>query len=229
MHRCRRPWSARCRAPPHRRLRRFVLPRVFARVDVASSAHVAEGACVGAGSRLVDGARPCPFLVLMGERVSLNFVQRMCGVATPLGRSPCLGARRLASPTRARRRPVYALSSATPCGSAAVTITATTWAPRLLIKDNHVAACGGIKVKRSTVPAPPRAPHDQDRVRGGLSRSTSTTRFRRGGRHRCSSTTCRTPRTSSSRLGGPMAARCSRCRGASRSSAFRSSRGPAST
>jgi nicotinate-nucleotide pyrophosphorylase (carboxylating) len=60
-----------------------VFERVFARMDpsLAVEAHVTEGARANGGDRLwtVRGrARP----ILMAERVALNLVQRMCGIAT---------------------------------------------------------------------------------------------------------------------------------------------------
>ena len=67
--------------------------------------------------------------ILSAERVALNFLQRLSGIATltralvdavdgPAGR---------ASSTRARRRRACARWSATPCASAAATTTASTW------------------------------------------------------------------------------------------------------
>ncbi|HTQ42701.1 MAG TPA: nicotinate-nucleotide diphosphorylase (carboxylating), partial [Polyangiaceae bacterium] len=60
-----------------------VFARVFGRVDPALTVetHVADGASVAAGARLWS-VRGRARSILMGERVALNFVQRMSGVAT---------------------------------------------------------------------------------------------------------------------------------------------------
>jgi nicotinate-nucleotide pyrophosphorylase (carboxylating) len=124
-----------------------VFARVFARIEpsLAVESHVADGARVPGGTRLwtVKGRARS---ILMGERVALNFVQHLSGVA---------------SKTRA-------YVDALPAGSAVrVTDTRKTtpglralerYAVRVggghnhrddlgaavLIKDNHIAACGGI-------------------------------------------------------------------------------------
>jgi nicotinate-nucleotide pyrophosphorylase (carboxylating) len=121
--------------------------RVFDRIDasLAVVAHVAEGDRVVAHCRLwtVTGRARS---ILMGERVALNFVQRMCGVATqtrayvdalPPGASACVTDTRKTTPgLRALER--YAVrvgggkNHRDNLGAA------------VLIKDNHIAACGGV-------------------------------------------------------------------------------------
>jgi nicotinate-nucleotide pyrophosphorylase (carboxylating) len=125
-----------------------VFARVFALVDPET---VVE-------AKLPDGARAKPSdtlftvrgrarSILMGERVALNFVQRMCGVATvtrahvdavPAGCTTRITDTRKTTPgLRALER--YAVRTGggknhrDNLGSA------------VLIKDNHIAACGGVR------------------------------------------------------------------------------------
>jgi len=133
--------------------------RVFDRIDASLvvETHVAEGARVADNTRLwtVRGrARP----ILMGERVALNFVQRLCGVASqtrayvdavPAGARACITDTRKTTPgLRALER--YAVrvgggkNHRDNLGAA------------VLIKDNHVAACGGVApaIARARAAAP---------------------------------------------------------------------------
>jgi nicotinate-nucleotide pyrophosphorylase (carboxylating) len=132
---------------------------VFARLDpsLTLDRHVEEGERVGAGRRLwtVRGrARP----ILMGERTALNFVQRMCAIATktrayvdalPAGsRTRVTDTRKTTPGLRALER--YAVrvggghNHRNDLGAA------------VLIKDNHVAACGGVAtaIERARAAAP---------------------------------------------------------------------------
>jgi nicotinate-nucleotide pyrophosphorylase (carboxylating) len=136
-----------------------IFARVFCRVDpsLAIEAHVGEGAHVGAGARLwtVRGrARP----ILMAERVALNLVQRTCGVATltrayvdavpPGTKARICDTRKTTPGLRAVER--YAVrvggghNHRDDLGAA------------VLIKDNHVAACGGVRqaIHRARAHAP---------------------------------------------------------------------------
>lgn len=136
-----------------------VFARVFTRLDpsVEVEAHVSEGVRAAAGARLwmVRGRARA---ILTAERIALNLVQRMCGVATL---------------TRAH-------VDAVPPGTVArVTDTRKTtpglralerYAVRVggghnhrddlgagvLVKDNHIAACGGVReaVARARAAAP---------------------------------------------------------------------------
>jgi nicotinate-nucleotide pyrophosphorylase (carboxylating) len=125
-----------------------VFARVFQRVDpaLAVEAHVEDGARVPPGARLWT-VRGRARSILMGERVALNFVQRMCGVATqtrayvdalPAGVTTRICDTRKTTPgLRALER--YAVrvgggrNHRDDLGAA------------VLIKDNHVAACGGVR------------------------------------------------------------------------------------
>jgi nicotinate-nucleotide pyrophosphorylase (carboxylating) len=136
-----------------------VFARVFARLDasLAVTAHVADGTRAAAGAKLwtVSGRARA---ILMGERVALNFVQRMCGVssqtrayvdAVPAGSKTRITDTRKTTPgLRAFER--YAVrvggghNHRDDLGAA------------VLIKDNHVAACGGVRatIERARAAAP---------------------------------------------------------------------------
>ena len=137
-----------------------VLARVFGRIDpdLVVETHVAEGARVDAGRRLWT-VRGRARAILMGERVALNFVQRMCGVATrareyvdavPTGAATRITDTRKTTPgLRAVERYAVRVGGAhnhrDNLGSA------------VLIKDNHLTACGG--VRQAIHQARARAPH----------------------------------------------------------------------
>jgi nicotinate-nucleotide pyrophosphorylase (carboxylating) len=137
----------------------LVFARVFARLEpsLILEMHVAEGERALPGRRLwsVRGrARP----ILMAERVALNLVARMCGVATktrayvdavPAGcRARITDTRKTTPGLRALER--YAVrvgggfNHRDDLGAA------------VLIKDNHVAACGGVReaIERTRAAAP---------------------------------------------------------------------------
>jgi nicotinate-nucleotide pyrophosphorylase (carboxylating) len=136
-----------------------VFARVFERVDpsLAVEAHVADGARVAAGARLwtVHGRARS---ILMGERVALNLVQRMCGVSTrtrafvdavpPGSRTRITDTRKTTPGLRAFER--YAVrvgggrNHRDDLGAA------------VLIKDNHVTASGGVRaaIERARAAAP---------------------------------------------------------------------------
>jgi nicotinate-nucleotide pyrophosphorylase (carboxylating) len=136
-----------------------VFARVFARVDASLEveARVADGARVLAKTALWT-VRGRARSILMGERVALNLVQRMCGVATttrayvdavPPGCATRITDTRKTTPgLRAIER--YAVrvgggkNHRDDLGSA------------VLIKDNHVAACGGVRaaIERARAAAP---------------------------------------------------------------------------
>jgi nicotinate-nucleotide pyrophosphorylase (carboxylating) len=136
-----------------------VFARVFARIDaaVAVEVHLPDGARAAAGTRLWT-ARGRARSLLMGERVALNLVQRLCGVATqtrayvdavPPGTSARITDTRKTTPgLRALER--YAVrvgggrNHRDDLGAA------------VLIKDNHVVACGGVRaaIERARAAAP---------------------------------------------------------------------------
>jgi|HubBroStandDraft_4_1064222.scaffolds.fasta_scaffold06819_3 nicotinate-nucleotide pyrophosphorylase (carboxylating) len=136
-----------------------VFARVFRAVEPSLSVeiHIADGTRAEAGARLWT-VRGRARSILMGERVALNFVQRMCGVATrtrefvdavPAGaRTRITDTRKTTPGLRALER--YAVrvgggrNHRDDLGAA------------VLIKDNHVAACGGVRaaVARARAAAP---------------------------------------------------------------------------
>ncbi len=137
-----------------------IFARVFARVDASLEVdrHVADGELAGPGTKLWT-VRGKARGILMGERVALNFVQRMTGVATqarryvdalPAGsKTRVIDTRKTTPGLRALER--YAVRAGGAhnhrdnLGSA------------VLIKDNHIAACGG--VRNAIVRARASAPH----------------------------------------------------------------------
>jgi nicotinate-nucleotide pyrophosphorylase (carboxylating) len=136
-----------------------VFARVFSRLDpsLAAEAHAPEGARAAANARLWS-VRGSARAILMGERVALNLVQRMCGIATqtrafvdavPAGYKTRITDTRKTTPgLRALER--YAVrvggghNHRDDLGAA------------VLIKDNHVAACGGVRaaIERARAAAP---------------------------------------------------------------------------
>lgn len=136
-----------------------VFVRVFERVDpsVTVTSRVSDGARVSAGEKLWT-ARGRARSLLMGERVALNFVSRMCGIATqtrafvdaiPAGTKLRVADTRKTTPgLRAFER--YAVRAGggrnhrDDLGAA------------VLIKDNHIAACGGVRaaIERARIHAP---------------------------------------------------------------------------
>jgi nicotinate-nucleotide pyrophosphorylase (carboxylating) len=136
-----------------------VFGRVFTRVDASLGVEtsVEEGARVDAGARLWT-VRGRARAILMGERVALNLVQRMCGVATqartyvdaiPPGCATRITDTRKTTPgLRALERYAVRVGGAhnhrDDLGAA------------VLIKDNHVAACGGVRqaIERARAAAP---------------------------------------------------------------------------
>jgi nicotinate-nucleotide pyrophosphorylase (carboxylating) len=137
-----------------------VFARVFARVDASLEVDrvVADGELVGPGTKLWT-VRGKARGILMGERVALNFVQRMTGIATqarryvealPPGSKTRIADTRKTTPgLRALERYAVRAGGAhnhrDDLGSA------------VLIKDNHIAACGGVRA--AVVRARASAPH----------------------------------------------------------------------
>jgi nicotinate-nucleotide pyrophosphorylase (carboxylating) len=137
-----------------------VFSAVFARVDPSLKVEtvLAEGTRAQKGAALwtVSGRARA---ILMGERVALNFVQRMSGIATtarsyvdevPAGATTRITDTRKTTPgLRALER--YAVR----CGGAKN--HRDNLGSAVLIKDNHIAACGGIRAAIDR--ARSRAPH----------------------------------------------------------------------
>ncbi|HEY1954697.1 MAG TPA: carboxylating nicotinate-nucleotide diphosphorylase [Polyangiaceae bacterium] len=124
-----------------------VFARVFERIDpkIAFEAHVADGAKVEWGTRLWT-VRGHARSILMGERAALNFVQRMCGIATltreyvdklpPGSRTRVIDTRKTTPGLRAIER--YAVR----CGGGHN--HRDNLGSAVLIKDNHIMAAGSI-------------------------------------------------------------------------------------
>ncbi len=136
-----------------------VFARVFARVDPSLTVemHVAEGVRASAGTALWT-VRGSARGILMAERTALNFAQRMCAIATkarayvdavPAGcRTRITDTRKTTPGLRALDRYAVRIGGAhnhrNDLGAA------------VLIKDNHVSACGGVRaaVERSRAGSP---------------------------------------------------------------------------
>ncbi len=136
-----------------------VFAGVFRRLDATLIVDVraTEGTRLDAGARLWS-VRGRARSILMGERVALNFIQRMCGVATrtrafvdalPVGgRTRITDTRKTTPGLRALER--YAVrvgggrNHRNDLGGA------------VLIKDNHIVACGGVRsaIERARAAAP---------------------------------------------------------------------------
>ncbi len=133
--------------------------RVFLRMDpsLTVEAHIAEGAWAETGGRIwTVGGRARP--ILMAERVALNLVQRMCGIATmarayvdavPAGcRARITDTRKTTPGLRALERYAVRVGGARNHRD--------NLGAGVLIKDNHVAACGGLRaaIERARAAAP---------------------------------------------------------------------------
>jgi nicotinate-nucleotide pyrophosphorylase (carboxylating) len=160
-----------------------VAAAVFALVDprIAVTCHVVDGARVAGGRTPLLTARGPAAEILMAERTALNFVQRLSGVATLASRyadevagTPCrvVDTRKTTPGYRVSRR---RRSPAGGCGNHRFDLGSG-----ILIKDNHIVACGGVRAAVERARA--RAPHPAaDRVRGHR-RARAGRRARRGRR-----------------------------------------------
>jgi nicotinate-nucleotide pyrophosphorylase (carboxylating) len=125
-----------------------VFARVFERIDpsVRVEAHVADGAVAAKGARLWT-VRGKARSILMGERTALNFVQRMTGVATVTRRYvaavPAGAATRIVD-TRKTTPGLRALERYAVRAGGGINHR-DNLASAVLIKDNHVAAAGGVR------------------------------------------------------------------------------------
>jgi nicotinate-nucleotide pyrophosphorylase (carboxylating) len=136
-----------------------MLEEVYEQVDplVDIEAHVEDGASLAAGALVATVSGPAAS-ILMGERVALNFMQRLSGVATmtrryvealPSGSSTRITDTRKTTPgLRAFER--YAVR----CGGGYNHREDLSSA--VLIKDNHIAAAGGVReaIERAKAYAP---------------------------------------------------------------------------
>ena len=123
-----------------------VAVRVFALVDPAVRCvpRIAEGARFGRGMALVDAEGPAR-AVLGGERVALNFLQRMCGIATRtaevaqrIAHTPCkvLDTRKTTPGLRAFEKYAVAVGGGVNHRMGLYDM--------ILIKDNHVDFAGSM-------------------------------------------------------------------------------------
>jgi nicotinate-nucleotide pyrophosphorylase (carboxylating) len=133
--------------------------RTFARIDprLVVQAVAAEGALVEAAAR-VWTVRGRARSILMGERVALNFAQRMCGIATtarayvdavPAGCHTRITDTRKTTPgLRALERYAVRVGGGRNHRD--------DLAAGVLIKDNHLVACGGVRaaIERARAVAP---------------------------------------------------------------------------
>jgi len=127
----------------------FVVVEVYAQVDprVVVEPLFADGDVLEKGQHAARISGPAG-AILMGERVSLNFVQRMCGTATlarryvkalPAGSTTRIVDTRKTTPgLRALER--YAVRAGGAHNHREDLSSA------VLIKDNHIAAAGGVRV-----------------------------------------------------------------------------------
>jgi nicotinate-nucleotide pyrophosphorylase (carboxylating) len=136
-----------------------VFAQVFSRIDPSLhvTACVTEGAEVAAGTVLWT-VRGSARSILMGERVALNFVQRMCGVATMARRyvdAVPEGCKARITDTRKTTPGMRALERYSVRMGGARNHRDDLGAA-VLIKDNHVAACGGVRaaIERARALAP---------------------------------------------------------------------------
>lgn len=138
----------------------FVASRVFAAVDptLAFEVTTADGAKAPAKGVLwtVSGRARS---ILMGERVALNFCQRMTGIATTTRAyvdAVAPGAKTRITDTRKTTPGLrYLERYAVRCGGGKN--HRDTLGSAVLIKDNHVASCGGVRAAIERARA--RAPH----------------------------------------------------------------------
>jgi len=136
-----------------------VFARVFTTVDpsLAVESHAGDGTLATAGSQLWT-VRGHARSILMGERVALNLVQRMCGVATQARRYVSAlppGSKTRVTDTRKTTPGLRALERYAVRAGGAHNHRDDLGAA-VLIKDNHVAACGGVRqaIERARASAP---------------------------------------------------------------------------
>lgn len=135
-----------------------VAARVFARVDerVRVAPRVADGARVEDRAVIADIEGPTT-AILAGERVALNFLQRLSGVATMSARfaAAVSGTRARVVDTRKTTPGWRSLEKAAVRAGGCANHRADLGSG-VLIKDNHIAAAGGVKtaVERARTHAP---------------------------------------------------------------------------
>lgn len=133
---------------------------VFALVDprIAVERHVTDGAHVAGGrAPLLTACGPAA-QILMAERTALNFVQRLSGVATLTRRyvDELAGTRARVVDTR-KTTPGYRVLEKAAVAAGGGGNHRFDLGSGILIKDNHIAACGGVTAAVERARA--RAPH----------------------------------------------------------------------
>ena len=137
-----------------------IIPEVFAQIDhsVVVSDLVPDGTALAAGAVMALVTGPAASL-LKGERVALNFIQRLCGIATLTRRfveALPPGSRTRIADTRKTTPGLRALERLAVRAGGGHNHREDLGAA-VLIKDNHVAAAGG--VERAILSCRERAPH----------------------------------------------------------------------
>jgi nicotinate-nucleotide pyrophosphorylase (carboxylating) len=137
-----------------------IIPEVFAQIDrsVVVSDLVTDGTPLAAGAVMARVTGPAASL-LKGERVALNFIQRLCGTATLTRRfveALPAGSRTRIADTRKTTPGLRALERLAVRAGGGHNHREDLGAA-VLIKDNHIAAAGG--VERAILSCRERAPH----------------------------------------------------------------------
>ena len=123
-----------------------VAARVFEKIDATctATAHIAEGDHIGAGNCLITVTGPL-YALLTGERTALNFVQHLSGIATHVRSFADIAAGSRVRLVDTRKT----IPGWRPLAKYAVRVGGcanhrTGLFDGVLIKDNHITACGGI-------------------------------------------------------------------------------------
>ncbi len=126
----------------------WIVPKVFAHMDstIKTTIHISEGKRVAAGTRLIEvigNARS----ILATERVALNLLQRMSSVATTTSRyvQAVAGTKAIILDTRKTMPGLRELDKYAVCTGGGQNHRMRL-DDGILIKDNHIAVCGGVAV-----------------------------------------------------------------------------------
>ncbi|HUS66898.1 MAG TPA: carboxylating nicotinate-nucleotide diphosphorylase [Kofleriaceae bacterium] len=132
---------------------------VFLRIDprIAVSVRRKDGSTVDAGANIIDVDGPAG-PILAGERTALNFLQRLSGIATLSKRfaEAVAGTKARVIDTR-KTTPGWRVLEKAAVRDGGCSNHRADLGSGILIKDNHIAACGG--VKKAVERARARAPH----------------------------------------------------------------------
>ena len=132
---------------------------IFLRIDprIAVSVRRKDGATVDAGANIIDVDGPAG-PILAGERTALNFLQRLSGIATLSKRfaEAVAGTKTRVIDTR-KTTPGWRVLEKAAVRDGGCSNHRADLGSGILIKDNHIAACGG--VTRAVERARARAPH----------------------------------------------------------------------